>query len=269
MNVLSQEDRVKVVKCLVEGNSLRATTRITGVHRTTIQNLLVDLGRACTEFHDKTVHGLRTERVQCDEIWSFIGCKRNNVPQHLRGTVGIGDCWTWTALDADSKLAISWTVGLRQMEYCRAFLEDLHSRLTGRIQLSTDGLHHYVRSVLEVFGSENVDYAMIEKIYRGESGKTAEARYSPNTLQKVKVDDVFGSPDRRHASTSYVERQNLTMRMGMRRFTRLMNGFSKKIENHQAAVALHFTHYNFCRVHMSLRCTPAMEAGIADHVWSI
>jgi IS1 family transposase len=262
MNRLSTEQRARVVSCLVEGNSLRATARITGVARMTIEKLVRDLGAACVAYHDANVVGLKSRRIQCDEIWAFVGAKQKNVPAEKLGEWG--DVWTWTALDADSKLIVSYRVGPRNPRMAHEIIGDLAYRLSGPIQLTTDGLPWYAHAVERVFGID-VDYAIQEKVY----AHVPTARYSPPKLVGATTKVVKGNPDPRHISTSFVERNNLTMRMQMRRFTRLTNGFSKKIEMHAHMVALHFMHYNFCKIHQSLRVTPAMEAGIAKHAWSI
>ena len=275
MNQLSLERRAEVVKCLVDGNSIRATTRITGVAKNTIVRLLVDLGEMCSLYQGQVFRNLSATRVQCDEIWSFVGAKHRAVK---RGAQGDGDVYTWTAMDADSKLMISWLVGRRDFRAGRAFLRDLYARLANRVQLTTDGHAAYPGAIDAAFGAD-VDYAQLVKIYAGDqhgTGGTA-GRYSPPVCIGAEKVIQIGNPDPDHISTSYVERQNLTMRMGMRRFTRLTNAFSKKIENHAQAVALHFMHYNFCRPHMTLTrnhprhypVTPAMAAGLADHVWTV
>jgi IS1 family transposase len=266
MNKLSTADRVRVVAALVEGNSIRATVRMTGVAKNTIVKLLADLGTACAEYHEKRVRNVKAKRIQCDEIWSFVAMKQKNVPLARKNEFGIGDTWTWTALDADSKLIVSYMVGQRDAGYAHEFMNDLAGRLSNRVQLTTDGHKAYLDAVDDAFAGE-IDYAMLVKIYGAE--RPGEARYSPAICHGTKREEIVGEPERKHISTSYVERQNLTMRMSMRRFTRLTNAFSKKIENHAHMVALHFMHYNFCRVHQTLRVTPAMEAGVADHVWEI
>lgn len=267
MNHLSTAERTNVVSVLVEGNSLRGTSRITGVARMTVEKLLRDLGTACARFHHETVRGLKCQRIQCDEIWSFIGAKQKNVPEQKRGEWG--DCWTWTALDADSKLIVSYMVGPRTPAMAYDFMADVAARLSQRVQLTTDGLRVYLNAVDYAFGVD-IDYAMLEKHYgMSASGDSAAMRYSPARFTGAKRAIVSGHPNPRHISTSYVERQNLTMRMHMRRFTRLTNGFSKKIEMHAHNVALHFAYYNFCKIHQTLRVTPAMEAGLSDHVWSV
>ena len=266
MNTLPLAKRTAVVAALVEGNSIRATCRMTGVAKGTVLKLLVDLGRACEAYHRRTVVDLKCLRIQCDEIWSFCYAKAKNVPASMLGLPGVGDVWTWTAMDADTKLMVSWLVGERDAGYAAEFIGDLAGRLAHRVQLTTDGYRVYLNAVEDAFGSE-IDYAMLVKLY-GEAPE-AEKRYSPAQCLGARKEVVTGFPDRKHISTSYVERQNLTMRMSMRRFTRLTNAFSKKIENHAAAVALHYVWYNFGRVHQTLRVTPAMEAGLSDHVWSL
>jgi len=267
MNRLSQAERAKAVAVLVEGNSLRATARITGIARMTIERLLRDLGAACARFHDATVRELRSKRIECDEIWSFVGAKQKNVRPERAGEWG--DIWTWTALDPDSKLIVSWLVGGRDAGTAHAFMTDIAGRLASRVQLTTDGNKLYFEAVEDAFGAD-IDFATLEKHYGGiPSGDIAATRYSPARITHAKRAVITGRPDPRFVSTSYVERQNLTMRMSMRRFARLTNAFSKKAENHALMVALHFVHYNFARVHQTLRVTPAMEAGIADHVWTI
>lgn len=266
MNKLSTVKRVAVVAALVEGNSIRATARMTNVSKPTILKLLAQLGDVCTQHHDAAVRNLRTKRVECDEIWQFCYAKAKNVPEDKRDTFGFGDVWTWTALDADSKLIVSWLVGGRDAGSAFAFMSDVAARIKTRIQLTTDGHKVYLNAVEDAFGAD-VDYAMLTKVYG--ATQENETRYSPAKILSSTTEVIKGDPNPRFISTSYVERQNLTMHMGMRRFTRLTNGFSKKIANHEAAVALHFMYYNFCRVHQTLRVTPAMEAGIADHVWSL
>lgn len=266
MNKLSQEKRTQVVAALVEGNSIRSTVRMTGVAKNTVVKLLVDLGRACDEYQRKALIGLKTRRIQCDEIWSFVYAKEKNAPEALKAQGKAGDVWTWTALDADSKLIVSWLVGGRDAGYAYAFMDDVASRLSGRVQLTTDGHKAYLEAVEGAFGMD-VDFAQLVKLY-GEAPE-AEKRYSPAKCIGCRRENVTGNPDPAHVSTSFVERQNLTMRMSMRRFTRLTIAFSKKIENLEAAVALHFMWYNFGRVHQTLRVTPAMEAGVTDHVWTL
>lgn len=240
---------------------------MTGVCKKAVLKLLVDLGKACAWYQDEKFRGLRCERIQCDEIWSFCYAKTKNVPQELKGRFGFGDVWTWMAIDAETKLVPCWMVGERNLDTAIKFIEDLASRLAHRIQLTTDGHRAYLEAVEGAFGSE-IDYAMLQKLYASlpQEGTT---RYSPAHCCGTRRETIIGHPDMQHVSTSFVERQNLTMRMHMRRFTRLTNGFSKKVENHRHAVALHYMYYNFAKVHQTLRVTPAMEAGVADHVWSI
>ena len=271
MNKLSAERRTAIVAALVEGNSIRSVCRITGTAKGTVLKLLAELGDACRAYHDATVRGVTVRRVQCDEIWSFCYSKARNVPDEKRGEAG--DVWTWVGLDADTKLAVSWLVGPRDYESAEAFVRDIANRLATRTQLSTDGNTVYLQAVENVFGWAGVDYAMLRKIFGPAKGS---GRYSPAECIGAEKVVIMGSPDEWHISTSFVERQNLTMRMQMRRFTRLTNGFSKKAENHAAAVALHFMHYNFCRVHQTLTKaakgvyrTPAMAAGLTDRVWTV
>lgn len=256
--------RVAVVSALVEGNSLRSTCRMTGVAMNTVLKLLAELGEACATYHEEHVRNVTAKRIQCDEIWQFVYCKAKNIPETKEGTFGFGDVWTWTAIDADSKLMVSYMVGGRTPHMCFELMKDVASRLVGKVQLTTDGLYWYPHAVESAFGID-VDYAVQTKNF----SDAHQGRYSPGRFIGSTKEVIRGNPDKRHISTSYVERANLTMRMGMRRFTRLTNGFSKKVENHAYAVALHFLHYNFARVHKTLRVTPAMEAGLATHVWSI
>lgn len=267
MNRLDTKRRSQIVAALVEGNSVRATCRMTGADKGTVLKLLADLGEACERYQDETLRNLKLKRIQCDELWEFVYAKAKNVPEEMRGAAGVGDVWTWVAIDADTKLVPSWAVGRRDAFTGHAFIRDLASRLATRVQVTTDGHKIYLEAIEGAFGA-NVDYAMLVKLYGNEGGQ-AETRYSPAECTGTREIRITGNPDPAHISTSFVERQNLTMRMGMRRFTRLTNGFSKKVENHKAAVALHFMHYNFARVHQTLRVTPAMEAGLSDHVWSI
>jgi IS1 family transposase len=266
MNRLSEAQRVQVISALVEGNSIRATVRMTGVAKDTVIKLLAEVGQACADYQRRTLRNLPCQRIQCDEIWSFCYAKDKNVPEEKRGQFGYGDVWTWVAMDADTKLVASWLVGRRDARTAYQLMHDLAGRLRNRVQLTTDGHRVYLNAVESAFGSE-IDYAMLVKIYGHDSGP--DTRYTPAECIGAEVVEITGRPNPKHVSTSMVERQNLTMRMGMRRFTRLTNAFSKKVENLGHAVALHFMHYNFCRIHQSLRVTPAMEAGITDHVWSI
>ena len=269
MNKLSIEEKVRVVACLVEGNSLRATTRMTGTHRTAIQKLLIDLGKACSIYQDKVFVNLPCTKLQCDEIWAFVGAKAKNASIEKKAE-GWGDAWTWVALCPQTKLVPSWLVGPRDAGTAYHFMHDLAPRLKHRVQLTTDGLRAYLEAVEDAFGSQ-IDFAHLVKIYGNQVSPTmpAEVRYSPAQSMGTRKTVISGKPEHEHISTSHIERQNLTMRMSMRRFTRLTNGFSKKLENHEAAIALHFMHYNFARVHQTLRVTPAMEAGISDHIWTI
>lgn len=267
MNRLSTEQRARIVGALVEGNSIRATCRMTGAAKNTVVKLLADLGAACSRYQDEHLRNLYSRRIECDEIWSFCYAKAKNVPDEHRGEFGYGDVWTWTAIDADSKLIPCWLVGERTQADAISFMSDLADRMSQRIQITTDGLKAY-RDAVEVAFGTNVDFAQLIKDY-GRDPSEPESRYSPAKCMSSETRIMQGDPDKRHISTSYVERQNLTMRMGIRRFTRLTNGFSKKVENLAAAVSLHFMHYNFARVHKTLGMTPAMAAGVADHVWSM
>src|SRR5438309_5431269 len=265
MNRLPIAKQTAIVSALVEGNSINATCRMLGVGKHTVLRLLRNLGCACAAYHDSHVRNLRVRRVQCDEVWAFIYAKQKNVTLEQMQQ-GAGDVWTWTAICADTKLIVSYVLGDRGASTAHAFMQDIASRISNRIQLTTDGHRVYADAVENAFGSE-IDYAMLVKIYG--ASNDGESRYSPATCIGCRTGVLSGNPDPKHVSTSYVERQNLSMRMGMRRFTRLTNGFSKKFENHAHQVALYFFHYNFCRVHKTLRVTPAMEAGLTDHVWTL
>jgi IS1 family transposase len=265
-NVLKPEKRAAIVAALVEGNSIRATARMIGVSKDTVMKLAGDLGSACAAYQYDALRNLSCKRIQVDEIWSFVYAKAKNVPQERVGQFGFGDVWTFTAIDADSKLCLSWSIGARDTETATEFMQDVAARLSNRVQITTDGHRMYLQAVEDAFGA-NVDYAQIVKIYG--TAQEAEKRYSPAECIGCERNPVQGNPDPRHVSTSYVERANLTMRMGMRRFTRLTNAFSKKLANHAAAVALHFMHYNFCRIHQTLRITPAMAAGVAKSPWTV
>jgi IS1 family transposase len=270
MNKLSFAMRVQILSMLCEGASLRSTARVADVSLNTVTKLLIDAGKACDTYHDEHVRGVSAKRVQCDEIWSFIGVKAKNRAASRRATgPTAGDVWTWTAIESDTKLIISYLVGGRDAEYAIAIMDDLRQRVVTRMQLTTDGHTPYLRAVEEAFGAD-IDFAQLIKIY-GEppAAKEAARRYSPSDCVGSRKDKITGNPDPRHISTSYAERSNLTMRMHMRRFTRLTNAFSKKIENHAYAVALHMTFYNFVRIHKTLRVTPAMAAGISDRLWSM
>lgn len=270
MNQLDTAKRAQIVSMLVEGNSIRSIVRMTGASKNTIGKLLLELGAVCSAYLNKHLVNLPCKRVQCDEIWSFVAAKQKNVTAKvLARSPFAGDVWTWVAIDADTKLVCSWWVGNRDWQTARKFIDDLAGRMQNRIQLSTDGLRLYLFAVNAAFQG-NIDYAIINKVYGGTVEETATAtRYSPAKCigceKKVKI----GNPDEDHISTSYVERQNLTMRMSMRRFTRLTNAFSKKIESHIASLAIHYMHYNFVRIHQTLRVTPAMAASVTDRLWSV
>ena len=266
MNRLPIARRAALLGMLVEGNSLRATSRLGDVSINTVTKLAVDLGLACAEYQNRTVRNLTCKRIQCDEIWAFCYAKQKNVPADKQGQFGYGDVWTWVALDADTKLVPSWCVGTRGAGTAREFMRDLAGRLANRVQLTTDGHRVYLDAVESAFGSD-IDYSMLLKIYGNDAAP--DTRYSPPECIGCQTVGITGKPNPNYISTSHVERQNLTMRMGMRRFTRLTNAFSKKIENHVAMVAIHFLHYDFARIHKTLRVTPAMAAGISDHVWSL
>jgi IS1 family transposase len=269
MNRLSTAKRAAIVGCLVEGTSIRGTVRITGAAKNTMTRLLVDLGAACAEYQDSTLRNLPCRTIECDEIWSFAYAKQKNVPEQFRGTPGYGDVWTWVALCADTKLVPSWLVGERTIEDATTFAHDLRGRLAEpRVQITTDGLRAYREAIGDAFDS--VDFAQLHKVYGLDPTiRGAQRRYSPPMVTSTHVTVVSGDPDPGEISTSYVERQNLTMRMGMRRFTRLTNGFSKKVENLAHAVSLHYMHYNFGRIHQTLRATPAQAAGVTDRRWSL
>ena len=267
MNKLPIEKRRLVLNMLVEGSSMRSISRIADVSINTVSKLLVDAGHACIAIHNDTVQNVTASRIQCDEIWSFTYAKAKNVNFAKGAPEGAGDTWTWTAIDSDSKLIVSFLVGGRDAEYAIEFMDDLRSRLANRVQLTTDGHRAYLEAVEGAFGSD-VDYAQLVKIY-GAAPDGPQRRYSPAECVGARKNRVEGNPDIDHVSTSHVERQNLTMRMSMRRFTRLTNGFSKKLENHIHALALYFVLYNFCRIHKSLKTSPAMAAGIVDTLWSL
>ncbi len=266
MNRLTTADRVAIVRCLCEGMSIRATTRITGFAKGTVLKLLADMGEVCQSYHDRTVRGLTCKRVQADEIWSFCYSKSKNVPDSMRNNPGVGSIWTWTAIDADTKLVLSYTCGSRDAETGYSFMLDVADRIVNRCQLTTDGHGVYLGAVENAFGDE-VSYAMLVKQY----GNAADhdSRYSPGQCVGCEIKNIKGLPDQKHVSTSFVERQNLTLRMSQRRFTRLTNAFSKKFENLCHAVALHFAYYNLCRVHSTTKVTPAVAAGLEGHTWSV
>jgi len=267
MNRLSLEKRAQILSMLCEGQSIRGITRIMGVSKNTVSKLLIDAGRACAEYHDKAVRNVKARRVQCDEIWSFTYAKQKNVADAKAAPDGAGDTWTWTAIDADSKLIVAYLIGGRDAGYASVFMEDVAARLANKVQLTTDGHKAYLEAVEGAFGAD-VDYAQLVKLY-GEVPESMKGRYSPAECTAIRKRVITGQPDEKYISTSYVERQNLTMRMHIRRFTRLTNGFSKKLENHAYAVALHFMYYNFVRIHSNLRTSPAMAAGITDKLWEI
>ena len=266
MNRLKTNKRAQIISCLVEGNSLRATARMTDTAFNTVLKLLPEIGKACLEYQDKTLRNLPCKRIQCDELWSFCYAKEKNLTEKQVGQYGFGDVWTWMAICADTKLVPCWLVGRRDGEYAKLFIENLASRLANKVQLTSDGYRSYLQAVEGAFGGE-IDYAMLIKLYT--TDPTLAGKYSPGECCGTRTQRIIGNPDKKHISTSFVERQNLTLRMSSKRFARLSNGFSKKIANHEHAVSLHYMHYNFARIHKTLRVTPAMEAGISDHVWSI
>lgn len=275
MNKLSDDKRAQIITALIEGNSIAATCRMSGAAKMTVLSLIREVGAACLRFHDAQVRYLSTvERVQCDEVWSFCYSKQKNVPEQFRGRSGYGSVWTWTAIDADSKLMISWMVSDRNQEAADALIRDLKKRTFWRVQISTDGLPEYFNAILKTYRYGEADHGEIIKTYAsskavpGTSPKSAASRYSPGRLMKVEKRIAFGQPLDKHISTSYMERWNLTLRMQNRRFTRLTNGFSKKLENHCHMLAITMVFYNFCRKHRSLQGrTPAMAAGITKYVW--
>ena len=267
MNKLPLKTRSLILNMLCEGQSMRATARLADVSFNTVAKLLIDAGKVCADLHDELVQGVTASRVQCDEVWSFTYAKQKNVAKAKAAPQEAGDTWTWTALDADTKLIVSSMVGGRDAEYANAFMDDVASRLANRVQMTTDGHKAYLEAVEGSFGA-NIDYAQLIKMY-GNAPETFKGRYSPAKCTGIVKRTVEGRPDEKHISTSFVERQNLTMRMQMRRFTRLTNGFSKKIENHMHMVALYTVWYNFIRIHKTLRVTPAMEAGLSKTVWDM
>jgi IS1 family transposase len=267
MNKLDAKARSQILHLLCEGQSIRAITRVMGTSKNTVAKLLSDAGAVCMAYHDANVRGVTAKRVQVDEIWSFTYAKQKNVATAKAAPDHAGDTWTWTALDADSKMVVSYFVGGRDGECAMWFMDDLRTRLANRVQLTSDGHKAYLEAVEGAFGAD-IDYAMLVKIY-GSSPESAKGRYSPAECTGIKKTRVEGKPEMEYVSTSYVERQNLTMRMHMRRFTRLTNGFSKKIEQHANAVALHFMYYNFVKIHSTLRMTPAMAAGVTDKLWEV
>jgi len=261
MRKLPTKKRAKILNMLVEGMSMQAVSRLEEVSINTVKKLMVDAGEACAAYHDETVRDVKACRIQCDEIWSFVYAKQKNVARAKAAPKGAGDVWTWTALDSDSKMILAYQVGDRSGQTAIEFMDDLRDRLANRVQLTTDGHKAYLEAVEGAFG-DDVDFAQLVKLY-GDAPE-GQRRYSPAECVGTRKRRVTGSPIRSEVSTSYVERHNLTMRMGMRRFTRLTNAFSKKVENHLLMLSLYFVHYNFCRVHKTLRCTPAMAAGVSD-----
>lgn len=262
MNKLPTETRAQILQMLCEGSSMRSISRVTDVSLNTVTKLLVDAGNACAAFHDRTVRNVTTKRVQCDEIWSFAYAQQKNVAGAKAAPIGSGDVWTWTAIDAETKLILTWLVGDRDTHAATMFISDLKDRLANRVQLTTDGHRPYLTAVSDAFGPDGVAYGILQKLYG--SDPQPEKRYGPAKLIGIDKDLVLGSPDIKHASTSFVERQNLTMRMSMRRFTRLTNAFSKKLENHYHALSLYFVWYNFTKQHKTLRMTPAMASGLVS-----
>ena len=265
MNRLSIEARSQVLAALVEGNSIRSVCRMLGREKRTVTRLLVEVGTACYRYQDRVLRNLKCRRLECDEIWSYIGCKQKNVTKEMAEERIVGDAWVWVAIDADTKLVPCWLVGTRDAGCATEFIADLERRLVNRVQLTTDGHKVYLNAVIDAF-ADDIDYAQLVKYFG--NAPESQKRYSPAICNGAEKIIRLGDPDPKHISTSYVERQNLTMRMSMRRFTRLTNGFSKKLQNHEAAVALHYMYYNFARIHQTLRVTPAMAAGVSDHVWS-
>lgn len=265
MNKLPLEKRAQIIRCLVDGNSIRGTARICDCVKNTVIRVLVEVGEACSAYQDQHLRNLNCRRLQVDELWAFFGAKQRNVREHRKGQAG--DIWTWIALDADTKLVPTWVVGNRDSQAAMALMDDLAKRLTRRVQLTADGHKAYVEAVEGAFGAD-IDFAQLTKLY-GAVPEAMKGKYSPAAFIGARKTMIEGNPDPAHISTSYVERQNLTMRMSMRRFTRLTNGFSKKAANHALAVSLHFMHYNFVRIHQSLRVTPAMAAGVTDMLWSV
>jgi IS1 family transposase len=267
MNKLSLAARAQILSLLVEGSSLRSISRVCDVSINTVTKLLVDAGTVCAAYHDQYVTGVKSKRIQCDEIWSFCYAKEKNVAHAKSAPDGAGDVWTWTAIDADTKLMVSWAVGDRTADCARAFMDDVAGRLASRVQLTSDGHRVYLDAVLGAF--DQVDFAQLVKLYGSSGGRAEERKYSPAVCAGSIKTTIAGAPDPKHISTSYVERHNLNMRMGMRRFTRLTNAFSKKIDNHLHALSLYFVFYNFVRIHKTLRMSPAMAAGVANRLWDI
>jgi len=267
MNKLSLQKRTQVVAALVEGSGINSVSRMTGVGKPTILRLLASLGTACMEYQDRSLRNLTCKRIQVDEVWSFCYGKDRNLPDELKGRFGFGSVWTWMAIDADSKLIPAWLVGNRDAEYANKFISDLASRLSTRVQLTSDGHRPYLEAIEGAFGSE-IDYSMLVKLYSNPPTGN-QTRYSPGVCCGIKKSKIVGNPDKKHVSTSFAERHNLQMRMSLRRFTRLTNAHSKKIQNHIHAIAMYTMYYNFVRIHQTLRATPAMAAGVSGHVWSL
>jgi len=268
MNKTNHAKRTQILRCLVDGNSIRATARICDCAINTVVKLALEAGRACADYQDRVFNDLTCQRLQCDEIWSFVYAKDKNAPASMKAEGKAGDVWTWTAIDADTKLVPCWHIGSRGADAALIFMTDLARRLRSRVQLTTDGHIVYMQAIEQAFGGE-IDYAMLVKQYGPSPDRKTEARYSPPVCTGAKKSRRIGNPNPDDVSTSFCERQNLTMRMSMRRFTRLTNAFSKKVENHACAIALHFMNYNFCRIHQSMRITPAMAAGITGKVWEV
>jgi IS1 family transposase len=267
MNKLSREDRARILHLLCEGNSIRAVTRLTGASKKAVSKLMVDAGQAADWYQDRVFRNLTCKRIQVDEIWAFIYAKQKNVPLAKKAPEGAGDVWTWTAIDADTKLIPSWFIGGRDSDAAIIFMDDLRSRLANRVQLTSDGHKAYLEAVEGAFGGD-VDYAQLVKLY-GPSSESAKGRYSPAECTGAHKQKIEGNPDPKHVSTSFAERSNLSVRMHTRRFTRLTNGFSKKVENHAHSVASFAMYYNFVRIHKTLRTTPAMAAGVTKRLWEI
>ena len=269
MNTLSTEKRAQILSILVEGAGVNACCRITGVSKNAVLRLLAHVGAACAAYQDRVMRNLKCKRIEADEAWSFVGMKQKNVPEELKSTLGFGDVYVWVGIDADNKLIPCWHVGTRGAESAYDFIHDMASRMANRIQLTTDGHKAYLVAIEDAFGND-IDFAQLVKIY-GTLGQTKEdhRRYSPADCTGTRKERVTGNPDMRKVSTSYVERSNLTMRMNMRRFTRLTNAFSKKLKNHMHAISLNFMAYNFCKIHSTTRVSPAQAAGVDDHLWSM
>lgn len=267
MNRLSTEQRARIIAALCEGASINSTCRMVGVAKNTVLRIIRELGHACADYQDRVLRDLNCERIQADEIWSFVHAKAKNVPENHKGEFGYGDVWTWSAICADCKLVPSWLVGTRDADAALEFMDDLRGRLANRVQLTTDGHKAYLVAVEEAFGSE-IDYAMLIKLYGPAPENTKQVRYSPSECIGTRTEVIQGKPDEAHINTAFAERMNLSIRMGMRRFTRLTNAHSKKLENHEYALAIYFFFYNFARVHSTLKTTPAIKAGVTDHVWT-